>query len=160
MTLYLDSAMNTHPTAPHQQLDAQLTGILTRVEHLRTLHLTAEIGLEQALDESRRALGALAQYRHTLQRALQAAAVVLIFLLSATPAQAQVALGDGASATFWKPAGLAFQQGTEVALTHSNGLPEFNAGLFYEHENPLNGDHRFLTFGAGIRYNMVGVDFS
>ncbi len=90
MTLYLHSAMNTHPTAPHQQLDAQLTGILTRVEHLRTLHLTAEIGLEQALDESRRALGALAQYRHSLQRALQAAAVVLIFLLAATPAQAQL----------------------------------------------------------------------
>ena len=129
---------------------------MTRVEHLRTLHLTAEIGLEQALAESRRALGALAQYRHSLQRALQAAAVVLIFLLAATPAQAQVALADGTSATFWKSAGLAFQQGTEVALSHSNRLLEFNAGLFFEHENPLNGDRRFLTFGAGLRYNMVG----
>ena len=124
--------MTTHPTAP--QLDTQLTGILTRVEHLRTLNLTAEIGLEQALDETRRTLGALAQYRHGLKRALQAAAVLLVFLLGARahPAQAQVgqsavvflkiepdsraagmgnasvALAEGASATFWNPAGLAF----------------------------------------------------
>ncbi len=32
------------------------------------------------------------------------------------------------------------------------------AGYFYE--NPYNGDREFLTFGAGIRYNIVGVDFS
>ena len=46
---------------------------------------------------------------------------------------AGVALADNASATFWNPAGLAFQEGTELGLTHSNWLPEFNAGLFYEY---------------------------
>jgi hypothetical protein len=31
-------------------------------------------------------------------------------------------------------------------------------GYFYEH--PDNGDRQFLTFGAGLRYNIVGVDIS
>ena len=31
-------------------------------------------------------------------------------------------------------------------------------GYFYE--NPYNGNRQFLTFGAGLRYNIVGVDFS
>ena len=46
---------------------------------------------------------------------------------------AGVALADNANAIFWNPAGLADQVGTEAALTHSNWLPEFNAGLFYEY---------------------------
>ena len=39
-----------------------------------------------------------------------------------------------------------------------NKLFALRAGYFYE--NPYNGDRQFLTFGAGIRYNIVGVDFS
>jgi len=31
-------------------------------------------------------------------------------------------------------------------------------GYFYE--NPKNGDRRYITFGAGLRYNIFGVDFS
>ncbi len=31
-------------------------------------------------------------------------------------------------------------------------------GYFYE--NPYNGNRQFLTFGAGVRWNIVGVDFS
>ncbi|MDA0874062.1 MAG: hypothetical protein O3C45_03270, partial [Bacteroidetes bacterium] len=46
---------------------------------------------------------------------------------------AGVALADNASAMFWNPAGLAFQTGTEAAITHSAWLPEFNADLFYEY---------------------------
>ncbi len=30
----------------------------------------------------------------------------------------------------------------------------------YYYENPNNGNREFLTFGAGIRYSMFGVDFS
>src|SRR3990170_3526104 len=44
-----------------------------------------------------------------------------------------VALADNAYSIFWNPAGLAQQSGTELSLTHSNWLPEFNAGLFYEY---------------------------
>jgi hypothetical protein len=31
-------------------------------------------------------------------------------------------------------------------------------GYFYE--DPYNGNREFLTLGAGIRYNIIGVDFS
>ena len=34
-----------------------------------------------------------------------------------------VALADNAWATFWNPAGLAFQKGSELAMTHTNWLP-------------------------------------
>lgn len=67
-----------------------------------------------------------------------------------------VALGDNASAIFWNPAGLAHQAGTEASLTHSNWLPEFNAGLFYEY---LTAKHRvdgIGTFGAHLTYLFLG----
>ena len=31
-------------------------------------------------------------------------------------------------------------------------------GYFYEH--PTKGDRQFLTLGAGVRYNVFGLDFS
>lgn len=69
---------------------------------------------------------------------------------------AGVALADNASAIFWNPAGLAFQTGTEASITHSNWLPEFNAGLFYEY---LVAKHRvpgWGTFGAHLTYLFLG----
>ncbi len=39
-----------------------------------------------------------------------------------------------------------------------NDLFAIRGGYFYEH--PQNGNRQFMTFGAGIRYNIVGVDFS
>jgi len=39
-----------------------------------------------------------------------------------------------------------------------NDLFALRTGFFYE--DPYNGNRKFLTFGAGIRYNFVGVDFS
>lgn len=39
-----------------------------------------------------------------------------------------------------------------------NNLFAIRTGYFYE--NPYNGNRQFLTFGAGIRWNIVGVDFS
>jgi hypothetical protein len=69
---------------------------------------------------------------------------------------AGAALGDNANAIFWNPAGLAFQRGTEIAVTHSNWLPEFNAGLFYEY---LVGKHHvdgLGTFGAHVTYLFLG----
>lgn len=45
------------------------------------------------------------------------------------------------------------------------GLEYWYAGQFairtgYFYEAPNNGDRQFLTFGAGLRYNIFGVDFS
>ncbi|HLT45771.1 MAG TPA: type IX secretion system outer membrane channel protein PorV [Rubricoccaceae bacterium] len=39
-----------------------------------------------------------------------------------------------------------------------NDLFAIRTGYFYE--DPLNGNRQFLTFGAGIRYSLVGVDLS
>lgn len=69
---------------------------------------------------------------------------------------AGVALSDNAYAIYWNPAGLAKQEGTEASLTHSNWLPEFNAGLFYEY---LVAKHRvdgIGTFGAHLTYLFLG----
>ena len=69
---------------------------------------------------------------------------------------AGVALADNASASFWNPAGLAFQEGTELGLTHSNWLPEFNAGLFYEYLMAKKSFPGWGTFGAHITYLFLG----
>lgn len=42
------------------------------------------------------------------------------------------AIADNSAAIFWNPAGLAFQTGSEVSITHSNWLPQFNLDIFYE----------------------------
>lgn len=67
-----------------------------------------------------------------------------------------VALADNASAVFWNPAGLAFQRGTQVSITHSEWLPKFNADLFYDY---LVGSYHVKdigTFGAHITYLNLG----
>jgi len=75
---------------------------------------------------------------------------------SAGMGNAGVALADNASAIFWNPAGLAFQEGTEAALTHSNWLPEFNAGLFYEYLTAKHHIPGWGTFGAHLTYLFLG----
>jgi len=42
-------------------------------------------------------------------------------------------LADNSSAIFWNPAGVAFLTGTEIGITHSNWLPQFNLDLFYDY---------------------------
>jgi long-subunit fatty acid transport protein len=69
-----------------------------------------------------------------------------------------VALADDAGATFWNPAGLAFQKGQELTLSHSNWLPQFQqSDLFYEYANykvhmPSIGG----TLGAAFTFLNLG----
>ncbi|MGB9773448.1 MAG: type IX secretion system outer membrane channel protein PorV [Bacteroidota bacterium] len=72
--------------------------------------------------------------------------------------EAGAGLADDASAIFWNPAGLAFQTGQEVSLTHSNWLPGLGlSDLFYEfasyrnHIESLGG-----TLGASVTYLNLG----
>lgn len=72
--------------------------------------------------------------------------------------EAGVAMADDASASFWNPAGLAFQQGQELSISHANWLPAFNlADLFidylvYRREMPeLDG-----AVAASITYLNLG----
>ncbi|MFI5211281.1 MAG: type IX secretion system outer membrane channel protein PorV [Ignavibacteria bacterium] len=65
---------------------------------------------------------------------------------------------NDASAMFWNPAGLGFQTGTEVSITHSPWLPGLGlSDLFYDF---LAGKHYIKklkgTIGASITYLNIG----
>jgi hypothetical protein len=66
---------------------------------------------------------------------------------------------NDASAMFWNPAGLAFQKGSEVNITHSPWLPGLGLGdLFYDY---LSGKHYVKklngTIGVSITYLNIGT---
>ncbi|MBB4089888.1 type IX secretion system outer membrane channel protein PorV [Salinibacter ruber] len=61
--------------------------------------------------------------------------------------------GDAASLSLAQQ----FTVGTGVEYWYDD-LFALRTGYYYEH--PDNGDRQFLTFGAGLRYNIVGVDVS
>lgn len=67
-----------------------------------------------------------------------------------------VAIADNASAVFWNPAGLAFQTGNQVSITHSEWLPQFNADLFYDYLVGKYHVEDIGTFGAHITYLNLG----
>lgn len=70
-------------------------------------------------------------------------------------------LADNSAAIFWNPAGIAFQTGTELSITHSNWLPQFKLDLFYDYLTyrqyieDLNGSITasitYMNFGEFIR---------
>ncbi len=70
-------------------------------------------------------------------------------------------LADNSAAIFWNPAGIAFLTGTEVSITHSNWLPQFNLDLFYDYLTyrqyfpDLNGSVTssiaYMNFGEFVR---------
>ena len=69
---------------------------------------------------------------------------------------ANVAVAGDANAVFWNPAGLAFQEGVEGAITHSQWLPEFDAGLFFDYVAGKYQIKDWGTFGAHITYLNLG----
>lgn len=67
-------------------------------------------------------------------------------------------LADNSAAIFWNPAGIAFLSGSEVSITHSNWLPQFNLDdLFYEYltyrgymedlEGSITASITYMNFG-------------
>ncbi len=69
---------------------------------------------------------------------------------------AGVALADDANAIFWNPAGLAFQKNPQVGITHSNWLPQFDAGLFYEYLVGTYHVDGVGTFGGHVTFLNLG----
>ena len=77
-------------------------------------------------------------------------------------------LADNSAAIFWNPAGIAFLTGTEVSITHSNWLPQFNLDLFYDYLTyrgyieSLNGSITasitYMNFGEFIFTGEEGPD--
>ena len=70
--------------------------------------------------------------------------------------EAFVALADDATATFWNPAGLAFQYGKELHLMHVNWLPEFGNDLFYDFASYIHSIEGLGTFGLNVTYLNLG----
>lgn len=77
---------------------------------------------------------------------------------------------DGTSDAFYKamfsswkggPEGIGSTIQSSVGFEYWYGAPKLialRAGFFYE--DPSNGNRKFITLGAGIRYNLYGFDFS
>jgi len=70
-------------------------------------------------------------------------------------------LADNSAAIFWNPAGIAFLTGTEVTITHSNWLPQFNLDLFYDYltfrtyiediSGSVTASVTYMNFGEFVR---------
>lgn len=70
-------------------------------------------------------------------------------------------LADNSSAIFWNPAGIAFLSGTEISITHSNWLPQFNLDLFYDYltyrqyfedlSGSVTASITYMNFGEFVR---------
>ncbi|MEX0894382.1 MAG: type IX secretion system outer membrane channel protein PorV [Balneolaceae bacterium] len=78
-----------------------------------------------------------------------------------------VAIADNASALFWNPAGLAYQRGSQLSITHANWLPAFNADLFYDYLvgrthiegiGTIGGHITFLNLGEQVRTDETGLE--
>jgi hypothetical protein len=80
-----------------------------------------------------------------------------------------VAIADNVWATFWNPAGLAFQKGSELALTHTNWLPGLGlSDIWIGHvaykqpvealDGVLGGQFTYLNLGEFNRTNSTGPE--
>ncbi len=71
--------------------------------------------------------------------------------------EAFVAVADDATATFWNPAGLAFQNQREATLMHVNWLPQFKmSDLYYDFLSYVYPVEDWGTFGGNIVYLNLG----
>ena len=74
-------------------------------------------------------------------------------------------LADNSAAIFWNPAGIAFQTGIELSITHSNWLPQFQLDLFYDYltyrqyiediSGSITGSITYMNFGEFVRTGQI-----
>jgi hypothetical protein len=77
-----------------------------------------------------------------------------------------VGLANNSSAIYWNPAGIAFLDGQEVSITHSNWLPQFQLDLFYDYftyrifipeiNGSLFSSIMYMNFGQFVRTSEAG----
>jgi hypothetical protein len=86
----------------------------------------------------------------------------VLFLMIAPGARASgmgeafVAVADDATASYWNPAGLAGQRGTEVAFMHSKWFPEFTTDMYYDFACWSHHLEGVGTIGGHIIYFSYG----
>ena len=77
-------------------------------------------------------------------------------------------LADNSAAIFWNPAGIAFLDGSEVSITHSNWLPQFHLDLFYDYltyrqymeelGGSVTASITYMNFGEFVRTSSNSPD--
>ena len=101
----------------------------------------------------------------------QSEAAVLYLMIkpgarAAGAGEAFVATADDATATYYNPAGLAFQSGQEISLMHTNWLPAFASDLYYEFFGysqyvegwgNLGAHLVFMSYGEQVKMSQTGV---
>jgi len=71
--------------------------------------------------------------------------------------EANVALAEDATATYWNPAGLGFQRGWELSMMHANWLPQFHLGdLYYDFGSLIHHFEGLGTFGLQVIFLNLG----
>jgi hypothetical protein len=86
----------------------------------------------------------------------------VLFLMIAPGARASgmgeafVAVADDATASYWNPAGLALQSGTEVAFMHTKWFPEFTTDMYYDFACWSHHLEGVGTVGGHILYFSYG----
>ncbi len=70
--------------------------------------------------------------------------------------EAFVSIADDATATYWNPAGLAFQSQRQISVMHSNWLPQLASDLFYDYVSYIQKIEGLGTFGAAVTYLNLG----
>jgi len=71
--------------------------------------------------------------------------------------EANVALAEDATATYWNPAGLGFQRGWELSVMHANWLPQFHLGdLYYDFGSLVHHFEGLGTFGLQVIFLNLG----
>ncbi len=71
--------------------------------------------------------------------------------------EAFTAIADDATATYWNPAGLAWQDQNELTLMHVNWLPQFKlSDLYYDYISYVHPVEEWGTFGGNIVFLNLG----
>ncbi|MBN1540880.1 PorV/PorQ family protein [candidate division KSB1 bacterium] len=100
-----------------------------------------------------------------ISQAFAVSEATVLFLMIAPGARAAgmgeafVALADDATAVYWNPAGLAFQDGMELTLMHTNWLPQFGSDLFYEFAAITKSFEGIGVIGLNVTYLNLGKQF-
>ena len=96
----------------------------------------------------------------SLQAQSEAGSIFLLISPSARAAgmgEAHVGVADDAYASYWNPAGLGFQKGTEIALMHVNWLPNLADDMNYDFLALRKDIPNIGTLGGHIIYLSLGV---
>jgi hypothetical protein len=86
----------------------------------------------------------------------------VIFLLITPGARATgmgnsfVSIADDATATYWNPAGMAFQTKSQVSLMHTNWLPQLASDLYYDYASVVHEIEGLGTIGGSITFINLG----